>query len=376
MAGLELPRPQATVSTYRLFSSKAAGAMASIKGVRVYDYGQGDCNAIMGADRPVLYFDIGGGKHAGSKSHPWHDDWRKTCAPDLELEPTIVLSHWDGDHHSTAYYIVHHDTTNKNVPDDAKETRDGLCKTLQWLVPRRCKYPSTLAFVRQIKQLQCWPDKVGEHTFELNDHTRVVIERAFKDQNGDFDPNLDGLAIRVERLDADKEVIEQIVMPGDAPYDIIPSLRAKEVEECVGLLAFHHGSETHMDDAAEYIPKPKVLQSGTPKIAYTFGLKKDGERCHHHPAPDAVAKYHGVGWNERGCISGTLDPWPPTDKETAFTVKTVRGDVDLPFITAEPPPPQASATSSSSTVSNATSSSAPAARPQRERKVVLRWSPP
>lgn len=65
----------------------------------------------------------------------------KSCEPDLSLAPTIVLSHWDGDHHSTAYYIVDHTTTNKVV----------------------------------------------------NDHTRAVIERAHKDQSGEFDPNLDGL---------------------------------------------------------------------------------------------------------------------------------------------------------------------------------------
>jgi len=381
MAGLTLPSPVATVATYQLLSAAAAAATAKVPGVKVYDYGQGDCNAVVadpgtGVAAPVLYFDIGGGKHAGSRTHPWHEEWSRGTCPDLTLAPTIVLSHWDGDHHSTAYYIVNQNTTNKKVPTTAKALLPALQNTVQWLVPRRCKYPSTLDFVRTLKNISCWPDATAQHTFELNEHTRIVIERAFIDQTGEFDPNLDGLAVRVERLDAAKNVIEELVMPGDAPYHIIPSLEKKEVKQCVGLLAFHHGSETHLGEAEDFIPPPKPNVAAA-KIAFTFGLKLDRSRCHHHPAPEAVEKYKSLGWTNVGCISGVLTPWPPADKESNFTATTGRTDVDLPFVTPEPaPPPPASAPPSTpATTVSASSSSGAAPRPTRKRRIVMRWTP-
>ena len=66
-------------------------------------------------------------------------------------------------------------------------------------------------------------------------------------------------------------------MPGDASYNIIPSLKNGSVTQCVGLLAFHHGSETHMDEAKGSIPK---ALSRPGRIAFTFGLEQQGGRCH------------------------------------------------------------------------------------------------
>lgn len=268
-------------NAYTLFSPVAAQALASrrIGGVRVLDYGQGDCNAVMAEDttvsnsnaapdsRPILFLDFGGGKHTGSRSHPWHDAWDddaglqaaawRTKCPDLSLQPTVILSHWDGDHYSTAYYMANHARlTTKTPPAAAKLLATAVCG-LHWLAPRQARHPSTIEFVADLgTSLRCWPKGVKEHTFPVDATTQVVVEKCDGGSSSPYDPNIDGLVVRIERLDSTPALVERIVVPGDGPFHMLPSAKTAKLDKVIGLVAFHHGSETHLAAAQAFIPVP------------------------------------------------------------------------------------------------------------------------
>lgn len=299
-------------ATFRLLSDKAIsdwlGKGGTIDGLHVLDYGQGDCTAVVDkTNRAIVYFDIGGGKHTGSRTHPWHQAWdQHAChpqAPEFSLQPTIVLSHWDGDHYSTARYLVK--PGNKEVPLAAAAINVKLSR---WLAPRQCKHPSKLEMAVELgPSLRCWPKGVESHTFELTPRTQMVIEKC--DGNGpkEYDPNLDGLAARLERLDKYDDVVERMILPGDAPYKIIPSFENGPPDKVMAMLAYHHGSETHLDDdTIQSIPK---AVGGT--IAYTFGLKPDGRRCYDHPRTKAIDEYSKAGFTNPVLPSGGFSNWPP-----------------------------------------------------------------
>jgi hypothetical protein len=330
---------------YQLLSQGAVGALlekdAFVKGVKILDYGQGDCNAIVDQKgRPLIFFDMGGGKHTGSRSHPWHESWIDdymgvtpascTRAPDIALQPTVILSHWDGDHYSTAWYMVNHDKTSKKVPDpnEAKKVKD-----LRWLVPRQCKHPSKLEFVLDLKDLRCWPEGTTTHTFKLTSGTSLVVDKCMNGGSGSaYDPNLDGLAVVLEREKSGQ--VERMVLPGDAPFHVIPSCK-KGLDKVVLLLAFHHGSRTHLEEAKDCIPEPLP---GKGEIAYTFGLKPNGGRCYGHPNKEAIKEYEEKGWKERLVPSGgkgAFKNWPPDETEDGDPKG--RNDVFKDFKVADTP---------------------------------------
>ncbi len=328
-------------SKYQLLSQDAVDDWlkkgGSVKGVQILDYGQGDCNAIVDeTGKPVLFFDMGGGKHTGSRSHPWHTAWdTNPCAGkvlDLQHKPTVILSHWDGDHYSTAWYLTHRDRlTTKTVPGTAGEVKD-----LRWLAPRQCKHPSKLEFVLDLTDLSCWPAATKTHTFKLTGGTRLVVDKC-TDTSSSYDPNLDGLAVVLEREDSNGKV-ERMVLPGDAPFHVIPSCMGPVLEDVILLLAFHHGSHTHLDEAKAHIPKP-VPANG--KIAYTFGLKPDGGRCYGHPSKEAIEAYEAKGWTltMRLLPSGGNDAfttWPP-EPDDLGVIPPERSDVSHDFTLADTP---------------------------------------
>lgn len=329
----------ADVEKYDILSSTASDEWlhkgGTVRGIVVLDYGQGDCNAIVDQKGiPVVFFDMGGGKHTGSRTHPWHNAWEeddtlkkaawRAKIPDLSYKPTVVLSHWDGDHYSTAYYLTHRKTLQtKTVPDKAETVVD-----LRWLAPRQCKHPSKLDFVRELNHLLCWPKDVERHRFKLTPGTHLVIEKCSGD-SGTYDPNLDGLAVYLERVDINKkdEALEQMVLPGDAPFKYIPSCADGSLDKVVAILAFHHGSETHLDtDTIDAIPSPSGMSAS---IAYTFGLKPGGKRCYGHPCKAAIKEYEKKGWQARRTPSGGFKQWPPDEDDTGQPNQ--RDNVSLAF---------------------------------------------
>lgn len=344
-------------SKYQLLSQEAVDTLKNgfVKGVKILDYGQGDCNAIVDqTGAPVLFFDMGGGKHTGSRSHPWHKAWDTNACRGKVLElghkPSVILSHWDGDHYSTAWYLTHSDRlTTKDVPGNAGEVKD-----LRWLAPRQCKHPSKLEFVLDLGDLRCWPAKTTRHTFKLTGDTRLVVEKCTDTGGGSYDPNLDGLAVVLEKEDSG-QVQERMVLPGDAPFNVIPSCEDENnpLDKVVLLLAFHHGSETHLAEAKKHIPTPL---NSTSQIAYTFGLKPDGGRCYGHPSDLAIGKYEKRGWRDKLLPSGgagAFTTWPPKREDQGDS--SARGDVSKDF-----------------TVSVATTSTSTASASVRPKRIALR----
>lgn len=330
----------AVLNAYAILSPEAAVDLQThaIRGVKVLDFGQGDCNAVLDDQgKAVVLFDLGGGKHTGSRTHPWHAAWNahpcKDKVLDASLKPTVVLSHWDGDHYSTAWYITNAaKLTTKTVPAAAPVVND-----LPWLVPRQCKHPSKLEFVAQLTKVRCWPNGAA-HRFNLDATTDLFVE-ACSGSGGEYDPNLDGLAVRVDRVkagadpDVDANVVARIVLPGDAPYQFIPSCKAGPPTKVTGMLAFHHGSETHLDaDAIQAMP---VAMDLTATIGYTFGLKPDGSRCYGHPSKAAIAEYEkpAKGWTTKVHPSGGFTNWPPDPGDTGI-VPSNRADQTLPLTAA------------------------------------------
>ncbi|MDP9191407.1 MAG: hypothetical protein M3P06_06875 [Acidobacteriota bacterium] len=344
---------------HELLSAAAVAHLAAgvgIDGVRVLDYGQGDCSAIVDdAGEPVVFFDMGGGKQpAGSQTHPWHVEWgvdKKFAGapwrhkiPDVRHRPTVILSHWDGDHYSTAYYLTHRQMKTKVVPNDAPDVTD-----LKWLVPRQCRHPSKLAFVIELNDVACWPANVERHRFQLSARTFVQVERCVGAIGQKYDPNLDGLALLVERVDAGGDVVERMLLPGDAPYAYIPSCRDGHLDKVVAMLAPHHGSKTHLDEAEESIP----AASGEGRdIVYTYGLKSNGERCYEHPSAEAIEAYRKHGWERAQHPAGAFAHWPPGPDDLGDPIG--RDDVLLTFSAPDPPDP------------------AVAVRPPQRRPIALR----
>jgi hypothetical protein len=333
--------PDADPAEHEFLSDAAVAHLAggaTIGGVRVFDYGQGDCSAIVDEDGdPVVFFDMGGGKGTGSTTHPWHVDWGVEAKfatapwrhkfPVVKNQPTVILSHWDGDHYSTAYYLTHRAMKSKIVPDDAPDVR-----SLKWLVPRQCRHPSKLAFVAELNDVACWPEQVTRHRFQISGRTVLQVERCVGTREKGYDPNLDGLALLVERLDGNDNVEERMLLPGDAPYAYIPSCRDGQLDKVIALLAFHHGSKTHLAQAERAIP---VAAGDMHDIVYTYGLKPSGERCFQHPSAEAIDAYVKRGWNRVGHPAGTIDPWPPGPDALGDPMD--RGDVLLTFSAPDAP---------------------------------------
>lgn len=88
------------------------GATSQDPYVLVFDVGQGNCNAIVGASgKVVAYYDFGYATDGGKFPTPP----TKPCFCD---EPMIVLSHWDKDHINMSKHVTE-------------------CYTAQWLVPEQ-----------------------------------------------------------------------------------------------------------------------------------------------------------------------------------------------------------------------------------------------
>jgi hypothetical protein len=311
-----------------------------VKGVRVFDYGQGDCSAIVDEhDDPVVFFDMGGGKQTGSATHPWHIDWGADAkfkgapwrhkVPSVKNSPTVILSHWDGDHYSTAYYLTHRSMKSKTVPNNAPDVTD-----LKWLVPRQCRHPSKLAFVTELNDVGCWPEDIDEHRFQISGRTFLRVERCVGAAAKQYDPNLDGLALFVERVDDDGNVVERMLLPGDAPFAYIPSCRRGQLDHVIALLAFHHGSKTHLDGVADSIP---AAAGHAHEIVYTYGLKPNGERCYEHPSAEAIDAYREHGWDKPRRPAGSFAHWPPAAGDLGDPIG--RDDVLLTFSEPDAPVP-------------------------------------
>lgn len=321
----------AVMANWTPVSSKVVSTMAKpdteVKGVRAIDFGQGDCNAIIATDgdgdeKPIVFFDIGGGSGQCSHTHRHHPSYGKTgekgwarIPPRLDTthNPAVIISHWDKDHYYSATKAV------------------DKVKDLAWIGPRQLVGPQCEKFIGKLTNVKCFPDGHAGVRYQLpakTGHVDLYIEQA--DSPGHKDRNLSGLICTLVKHDGGGNDGDKIIMPGDAPYNKIPSMKLVNPPGPKGtvkkLFAYHHGSREHMNHAAAHIPDQP---GGGHLLQMTYGLLAGGSNYYGHPHADAVAEYNGKGWTTRANTASTN----PTDTDSATNLQdpTTRSDCDVFF---------------------------------------------
>lgn len=246
----------------------------------VYDVGQGSSNAVLSAGLPVLYFDVGGGATANTKTFP--ASLRHFC---VTQDPPVVLSHWDWDHWSSAY-------------------RDRRLLDCSWLVPRHngqlgVVHTRLLGELYRRGRLFVWPANLPS----ISDRG-IVVEQC---TGSPGDRNNSGLALVLEREVGDQDA--RMLFPGDASYGNVPSAGG----DFTSIAIPHHGGRT----PSSQIPASDGTSTGRLVLSYGAG------NTYWHPFPDVGRDHHQAGWKRR--------------LHTALRDERGLGHVHLYWSTSDPP---------------------------------------
>ncbi len=224
--------------------------------VNVYYVGQGDCSAICnGNNKPLVYFDVGGG--SGSNLHTFPNNFQ-LCHTGF---PPIILSHWHEDHCKLAFIhmrLLRH----------------------KWIAPASLHIkPSVQPIARTLYNrghLLLWPNGLHSINFHYG-----IIEKC----NGP-EPHDNGLVLFVHYNG------NFILLPGDCSYNHIVNLNRNRLS---GLLARHHGSRDNLNAI------PPAIGNG--KIVYSFGCVNN----YNHPNRDSIRAHDHAGWrNKKGTPVGNI----------------------------------------------------------------------
>lgn len=242
----------------------ALDVSGSLEAVAVYDVGQGNCNAVVdGAFRPLLYFDIGGGVLHNHRTFP--SVLSQFC---FTASPTIVLSHWDWDHWSSA-------------------ARDPRATHATWIVPDQQLDPVHAAMASQILAngtLLIWPAGLPSVSFSSLEIRKCTGKPR----------NHDGLALLVSDPAGDGA---QILLTGDARYTAIPGALGPNY---AGLVASHHGGRMSSRRV------PGRATTGTERVAYSYGVPNS----YGHVLPATRANHQAGGWTAELETTATMVPRP------------------------------------------------------------------
>ena len=209
-----------------------------IKGVRIYDVGQGDGIAILGDDdRPVMQIDYGGRQgNPFQNLRPQQVDGRLP----VDKSQLVMITHWDEDHWCSAQ-------------------KAQVVRSAKWLVPRQVTSPRAVRFSTTLQHISCIPEsRVGEaFCFRATNGDEVWWEKIGKseaDATRSEDCNMTGVAFSiVKRTGNSKNQV--ILVPGDAPFDRVRHYRRHMADKLTlrGLIAFHHGAKTHWTRATRQL---------------------------------------------------------------------------------------------------------------------------
>ncbi len=221
----------------------------------VYDVGQGACNALICRDRPVMYFDLGGG--VAWNAHTYPSALTKLC---FTSRPPIVLSHWDHDHWATAQ-------------------RDPEALDQTWVVPRQGNMllSSHLTFLAQLLRgngsVLVWPETLPKVTAGS-----ITIERSTGNSRNDS-----GLAMTFRNREQDQE---SMLFPADSCYDCLPVASAQAF---TSLVASHHGGRTK----STFVPASDGAAHG--RLVFSVGPGN----TYKHPLASESQAHHAVWGNNR-----------------------------------------------------------------------------
>lgn len=248
------------------FLKNAEQRLNNISHVNVYNVGQGNCIGLVDStNRPLLYFDVGGGFNANADTYPPNF---KLCNTD---NPPVILSHWDQDHYQTAVLDLDENILNS-----------------KWFVPiqKIGKTAKHIAYALQQRQnLICWNKSLPQR-LDFSSFTIVKCTGDLKNKNHS------GLALFVGQ-----ENDNHILLPGDSKFSKIPDCLS---EHFTGLVASHHGAY------GEIKGLPDANFPGM--LVYSYGLHPDGSiNSHKHPHEPAKTAYMNKGWCDvRETINGNI----------------------------------------------------------------------
>ena len=223
----------------------------------IYDVGQGAATALLSDGVPQLYFDLGGSATGNWRSFPDHLDLFCFCA-----KPTIVLSHWDWDHWSSAL-------------------RDRRALQQTWVLPLQNGGKSLgpvhagfLALLKQYGQVLWWDNVPGGLPVLW---TAAWLQRASgarnnRNESGLFLVTGHGL-LRYYTL----------LLPGDASFKHLQLAVTCEFDH---VMVPHHGGKTDLTA----LPRPRTKQG---HAIYSYGVGN----IFLHPRAETVRAYR-KGWKK------------------------------------------------------------------------------
>jgi beta-lactamase superfamily II metal-dependent hydrolase len=229
--------------------------------ITVLDVGQGGAIEVEGDGRCV-YFDFGGGVLGNQRTFPKRF-LSKECVPG---NATVVLSHWDWDHWSSAMRLPH------------------IAFDWNWIVPRQPLGAVHRAFAWELiarNRLRIWPDDVAHVESDA-----LSVERCIGTTQNDS-----GLAMTVFRRKPFR-TRRRVLLPGDAEYDAIPSLAARRTFDAA--VVSHHGSQL------ESIEKLRGHKSRG-VLVYSYG----SGNLYGHPRLHAQLSYLRSGWHPDRTLATT-----------------------------------------------------------------------
>jgi len=257
-----------------------------LRGIRVFDVGQGDCIGLLDQDDHVFcYVDYGGLANHPDAAMPSDTATRLPVQLGNRFV-SIILTHWDKDHYYSAY---------------KKNPAAGAC---EWIVPRQWASPHAVSMAARLKNGKCWPESVGATptAFAVGPDHEIEIRKCqpFNRKDSNQDRNSSGLAVTL-RLSTKGRLVSYMLLPGDCHYDGIP---ARPLAPIRALVAYHHGSKT--DWTTHTAP---AIAAPTPNhaLVYSYG----------HPKwTPAIANYS--------------PDWDPPATHTP-SLRAGRGFVDVPW---------------------------------------------
>lgn len=236
----------------------------TLTAVRVFDVGQGNCNALLGDDGSVaLYYDFGRGIWPNNATYPIQ--MTHACTANT---PPVVLSHWDWDH----WAMVQH----------FHELLDS-----KWVVPNQklgLMHAALAAALAERGNLLVWPNQPllkfgGLTVFKCDGGARVKDER-----------NETGLAMSIADPGGSGRLV---VLPGDARLDLFTHGTSTDV---AAFVAPHHGA--HMPPN----PCPPAAHAAYHRVAISCATTKRPN----HPRQVALDAFVAQGWIQQRRTNGQI----------------------------------------------------------------------
>lgn len=294
---------------YSILPEDSTGQHAAVMNQRVafvgvFDIGQGNCNALYNDDcHPFLYYDFGVAVEGYKRTRPAAFD------PCYAGNPTVVLSHFDGDHRELAvhkpraFHFPWAVIENKPVASD-KNFFNKLTHVRVWPNNQLCFEEYPWGFVLRAD----WP---GHHNKDIdkNEIGLVALVRVQDDSNAPPPGQrraLDAAGTRPEIFPDERYVL----LTGDAMFEHVASCRAGDLHgKIVGILAAHHGAKDGLVE--KHIPLAAPPLSGLPPtVVFSYGIfhvtSGQNPRGKHayskgggsgHPFPEAVEMYRLRGYH-------------------------------------------------------------------------------